>query len=299
MNQPLLHVMIPAYGSSQYLEITLGSAIKNLKPQTLITIIEDPSESSEIEKLAHKYKSRVSYLKNETRLGISGNFNKCLKLSEATFTQICGHDDIILYDPTDQLTSMSVESESYCGTIFASEVLNSSEKNLEVIDRFKRGITPRYKLNSQINSLKFLENLMIGYWAYFPSIVWKTEIAKTFRFDSKYKSAMDLQFLIDLSLNGFEFTVSDQVILMYRRHIKSASTLNTYSGDRFIEEMRCHITVHDFAKTNKKLKLLFLSQIALSVRLNALYGLVNNQLNWFTKIRRAMSIIFLSLYNFK
>ena len=50
MNQPLLHVMIPAYGKSPYLRQTLESAVKHLPLEVPITVIEDPSEEADLEK---------------------------------------------------------------------------------------------------------------------------------------------------------------------------------------------------------------------------------------------------------
>ena len=50
MNQPLLHVVIPAYGKSPYLRQTLESAIKYLPIEVPITVIEDPSGEADLEK---------------------------------------------------------------------------------------------------------------------------------------------------------------------------------------------------------------------------------------------------------
>jgi glycosyltransferase involved in cell wall biosynthesis len=80
MNQPLLHVMIPAYGKSPYLRQTLESAVKHLPLEVPITVIEDPSNESSIENLVKEF-SRVQYVKNSERLGIGGNFNKSIDLS--------------------------------------------------------------------------------------------------------------------------------------------------------------------------------------------------------------------------
>ena len=103
MNQPLLHVMIPAYGESPHLEETLTSACENLSESVLITVLEDPSEVNVIESITSKFKLRVNFQKNNERLGIANNFNKCLELSQGKFTQICGHDDLIIKDPTNIL----------------------------------------------------------------------------------------------------------------------------------------------------------------------------------------------------
>ena len=48
MNQPLLHVMIPAFGKSPYLRQTLESDVKYLHTEVTNNIIEDPSPDSNL-----------------------------------------------------------------------------------------------------------------------------------------------------------------------------------------------------------------------------------------------------------
>ena len=67
MNQPLLHVMIPAFGKSPYLRQTLESAVKYLPVEVPITVIEDPSPDANLESLVKEF-PRVQYVKNSQRL---------------------------------------------------------------------------------------------------------------------------------------------------------------------------------------------------------------------------------------
>jgi glycosyltransferase involved in cell wall biosynthesis len=78
MNQPLLHVIIPAYGKSPYLRQTVESAIKFLPQEVPISVIDDASQEPSIENLVKEY-SRLQYVKNDERLGIGGNFNKSIR----------------------------------------------------------------------------------------------------------------------------------------------------------------------------------------------------------------------------
>ena len=77
MNQPLLHVMIPAFGKSPYLRQTLESAVKYLPIEVPITVIEDPSPDANLESLVKEF-PRVEYLRNSARLGIARHFNECI-----------------------------------------------------------------------------------------------------------------------------------------------------------------------------------------------------------------------------
>ena len=201
MNQPLLHVMIPAYGKSIFLEQTLKAACDNLSSSVLITVIEDPSEENVIEEIVSKFKHRVRYEKNSKRLGIANNFNKCLELSEGTFTQICGHDDLIIKDPTNELLRQLGTEDEKPNVIFSASATHSSSSfTLRLADLAKIVLKPRRKALQHITNKQFLERLMLGYWLYFPAILWRTEVARQYKFDDQFKSAMDLDFLIEMNI---------------------------------------------------------------------------------------------------
>ena len=123
MNQPLLHVMIPAFGESIYLRQTLESAVKHLPPNIPITVIEDPSEAAELEGLVKEF-PRVQYFKNHSRLGIGGNFNKAIEISTGVFTQICGSDDLFFGNPLNDFDSHNKFENEIAALVFGVYVIN-------------------------------------------------------------------------------------------------------------------------------------------------------------------------------
>ena len=292
MSQPLLHVMIPAYGKSPHLEETLISACKNLGDTVLISVVEDPSKINVIKDIVEKFEPRVNYIKNEKRLGIANNFNRCLEISQGVYTQICGHDDLIIKDPTVHLENIVKEGVKASSLVFSAKVLdNSRNKKLKLADLAKYILKPREKTLKKMNNKKFLERLMMGYWIYFPAVLWQTEVSRKYRFDEQFKSAMDLDFFIDMNINKEEFIFKDEVIVAYRRHENSASSQNTISGDRFFEEIKCHRKVANYAKSMKYRKLVFLAKIALSVRANAIITTLFSHLGLKIKISNFKKII--------
>jgi hypothetical protein len=270
MKVPLLHLMIPSYGRSPYLHDTLQSACKNLTSETLITVLEDPSGEDAIQKTVQNFSPRVEYIKNKSRLGVAGNFNMCLKESKGLYTQIIGHDDLVVRDPTNKIFELrAMEDFDTAGIIFSNEIINEQKLIHRLTDFSKLLIRPRLKEEQYINPTKLLESIMIGYWAYFPAIVWKSSTMQKFTFDSRFESAMDLKMLIDLSIAKFKFIYSKDKIVTYRRHNQSVSSLNAIYGGRLKEEIDCHKTVYLFAKKNRLYRLAFFSKLALFVRLNS------------------------------
>ena len=270
MNQPLLHVMIPAYGKSPYLRQTLESAVKHLPLEVPITVIEDSSSESNIENLVKEF-SRVQYTKNNERLGIGGNFNKSIELSTGVFTQICGSDDIFLDNPLKDFDTEKLSQSDISAVGLDVEVINETGKVVKTIpDLVKRILRPSLKKITVFKNDKIFSNLMIGDWLYFPAIFWKTETLKQTKFDGNFHTAMDLDVFIRLLSSDQKMAFIKSKVLGYRRHSQSASSLYAKSIGRFDEELLCHKNALEIARRKNWKTGAFLAQLALTVRLHAI-----------------------------
>ena len=270
MNQPLLHVMIPAYGKSPYLRQTLESAVKHLPLEVPITVIEDPSSESSIESLVKEF-PRVQYQKNNERLGIGGNFNKSIELSTGVFTQICGSDDIFLDNPLKDFDTEKLSQLDIAAVGLDVEVINETGKIVKTIpDLVKRILRPSLKKITVFKNDKIFSNLMIGDWLYFPAIFWKTETLKQTKFDGNFHTAMDLDVFIRLLSSDQKMAFIKSKVLGYRRHSQSASSLYAKSIGRFDEEFLCHKNALEIARRKNWKTGAILAQLALTVRLHAI-----------------------------
>jgi glycosyltransferase involved in cell wall biosynthesis len=270
MNQPLLHVMIPAYGKSPYLRQTLESAVKHLPIEVPITVIEDPSNESSIENLVKEF-SRVQYVKNSERLGIGGNFNKSIELSTGVFTQICGSDDIFLDNPLKDFDKDKLVQSNISAIGLDVEVINETGTVVKTIpDLVKRTLRPSLKKITIFQNDKIFSNLMLGDWLYFPATLWKTETLKQTKFDGNFHTAMDLDVFIRLLSSDQKMAFIKSKVLGYRRHSQSASSLYAKSIGRFDEEFLCHKNAFEIARRKNWRTGAILAQLALTVRLHAI-----------------------------
>ena len=270
MNQPLLHVVIPAYGKSPYLRQTLESAVKHLPLEVPITVIEDPSNESNTENLVKEF-SRVQYLKNNQRLGIGGNFNKSIELSTGVFTQICGSDDIFLDNPLKDFDKEKLTKDNISAVGLDVEVIDDAGKIVKTIpDLAKRILRPSLKKITIFQNDKIFSNLMLGDWLYFPAILWKTDTLKQTKFDGNFHTAMDLDVFIRLLSNDQKMAFIKSKVLGYRRHSQSASSLYAKSIGRFVEEFLCHKNALEIARRKNWKTGAILAQLALTVRLHAI-----------------------------
>ena len=270
MNQPLLHVMIPAYGKSPYLRQTLESAVRYLPLDVPITVIEDLSGESNIESLVKEF-SRIQYVKNNQRLGIGGNFNKSIELSTGVFTQICGSDDIFLDNPLKDFDKEKLTQDNISAVGLDVKVINENGKITKTVpDLVKRTLRPSLNKITIFQNNKIFSNLMLGDWLYFPAILWKTETLKRIKFDSNFHTAMDLDVFIRLLNNDQKLAFIKSKVLGYRRHNQSASSLYAKSTGRFEEEFLCHKNALEIARRKNWKTGAILAQLALTVRLHAI-----------------------------
>ena len=270
MNQPLLHVIIPAFGLSPYLRETLESATRNLPLEIPISVIEDPSDQVNLESLVNDY-PRVQYLKNKSHLGIGGNFNRSMELSTGVFTQICGSDDTFLDNPLSNFDIEKLSDLDIAAVGLDVEIINNIGKKVKTIpDCVKRLLRPTLSNLTIFEQNKIFSSLMLGDWLYFPSILWRTETLKQIKFDSNFHTAMDLDILIRLLNNDKKIAFIKSKVLGYRRHSQSASSLYAKSIGRFDEEFLCHKNALEIARRKNWKTGAILAQLALTVRLHAI-----------------------------
>lgn len=275
MNQLLLHVMIPAYGSSPYLEETLKSIPNEYFKFSKFTVVEDPSDSNNISTIMKNY-PQISYHVNKVRLGIAGNFNKCLELSEGVFTQICGSDDVL----SSKVNFGSVYKQLSDGNdkdiiINKVEIIGKSGlKKLSLTDLVKFIVTP--KKIGKISCKDFMASIALGDWVYFPSIYWKTATFKNLKFSNEFHTAMDLEIFYQSCRKGLTIHIFDSKNLFYRRHKDSASVLYSNDVARFEEEFKCQALGKIIAKEKGWRNVELYLDISLGIRLHILMKFVRS-----------------------
>lgn len=93
---PLIQIIIPAYNVAPFIQATLDSVIKQTFTDWEAIILDDCS-SDDTAKIASKYTnvdSRISFIKNETNLGMIANWNKGISLINAKYFVKLDADDI-------------------------------------------------------------------------------------------------------------------------------------------------------------------------------------------------------------
>jgi glycosyltransferase involved in cell wall biosynthesis len=271
MDEPFLHVFIPAYGRSPYLTDAIESAIDSVLDSTPITVIDDGSPTEDVWKAAQQFQPRVNYIRNETNLGISGNFLNAFKLSSGTFTIVIGSDDRMLpgYEVELRKTLLSFPN----ATVVQPQVIvmNSDGKTcLPLVDRVKATVKGRVSRDYEIKPMALIRKLFIGDFMYFPSISWRTDVLKSANWDLTYKNAVDLDLLFKLSLASEPFVFQVAKTFKYRRHSESVSSVLAQEETRLREELAAHWMAANLLPEYSTFSTKLLANLAPTVRIHAM-----------------------------
>lgn len=282
-------IVVAAYGESPYLEGTLRSIVKAVPLRTRVTVLDDATPDGAVENIVKTFFPRVAYHKNQKNLGVSGSFNKAMRLSRSRYTVLCGPDDILLPD-AGMVYRIAVEEHDGTAVIQPGvRTIDSQGNDCDPVgDKIKRRLTPKWGEHS---GKKVAESLLAGNWTYNPSLAWRTDLVDTIPFDEGLHTAMDLDRLLKVVFAGETVTVVDMPAFGYRRHEHSVSSVNS-GKKRLAEELKIHARAYGEAKKRRWWKAATMAQFAPTARLNGMVAIVESDSPTAQDKAKAFSTVF-------
>ena len=214
---------------------------------------------------------RIRFVRNKKNLGISETFNRCIKLSRADFLVIMGHDDVL--EP-----GFVAQAERLCEKFPDAAIIQPGVSVIQsdgapvwsLVDFFKRVISAAHPRDVPLQGEALLRSLMIGNWAYFPSLIWQREALENYRFRTDLSICQDLHLIAMIISDGGSMILNSQPVFRYRRHSMSQSALAAKSGEIFAEERILYQELaSEFARKGMR-SAAFLARVHLFSRLSAL-----------------------------
>ncbi|MFF3086686.1 glycosyltransferase family 2 protein [Streptomyces nojiriensis] len=233
--------MLPYYGDVQQMQDAVRSVLAQTDRDFRLVVIDDGKEPDVPGWFAQLADDRVHYTRNEQNLGITKNFQKCVRLSEADHVVIMGCDDLL----------HPHYLETVRGIIGAHPGIGMVQPGVEVIDgdgqvtagladnTKKRLYAPRVKGRRLMAGEELAASVLRGNWLYFPSIAWRGEALRKVNFRDDYSVIQDLALVVDLLEDGEQMVIDNSTtVFQYRRHAVSESSVQAFSGTRFAEAER-------------------------------------------------------------
>lgn len=235
-----IDVLLPFYGDVGFLKTATESVLSQDFPEWRLLVLDDAYDDPEPERwFASLTDPRVTYLRNETNLGASGNFRKALSLAEAPMMVVMGADDVMLPSYLSRVAAALAAYPDASVVQPGVQVIDEYGRPFfPLTDRVKSLLAPRPGAELVIREQDMAASLLHGGWHYFPSLAWRTEEVQRLGFRPEYDVVQDLALLLDIAVSGRSMVLVEETVFQYRRHSGSDSSVRAADGRRFAEEKR-------------------------------------------------------------
>ena len=205
-------IFIPVKNGASFIGRAISSILSQ-NTQDIILLISDNCSTDDTQNIVNNFSksdSRIIYHRQESDLGLVGNFSFCLKNIFTEFASFLSHDDFYRYDYT---------LESALKVLLKSSEIAAVYSNIAYVDRndkiiFKRIFGyPKVMESEQI----FRKSLIRTRNLYGIPILMRTERFKNYVYDQRLSYISDLELSYFSSINSYIYFLDD-IHVAYRLH---------------------------------------------------------------------------------
>jgi len=274
---PLIDIVLPYWGAPEHLYTAVASVREQHDPAWRLTVIDDAYPSDDVPRhFADLDDDRVRYLRNDSNLGITANFQRAADLAEAPLTVFLGSDDRLEPDYVARIRQAADAHSDVDVFAPAVRVIDEQGRRYEPLaDRVKRILTPRTTAGPvRFDGEAMVSTLSRGNWLYWPSLAIRTKRVKSIPFRLDLPIILDMAFLLDIAFDGGSLLyLNGPPMFEYRRHRSSLSQKAIIDGVRFRDEARFHHEIAQRAQRAGWRSAAFWARLRPSSRLHAAVSL--------------------------
>lgn len=230
--------MLPFWGRPDHFRIAVESVLAQSDPDWILTIVDDVYPDTAPGEWARSLgDARIRYIRNETNLGVSKNYLKCVSLMEGEYSVMFGCDDVMLPGYVARAGELIAQFPGAAVIQPGVEVIDEDGRVfLPLVDRIKALYRFRGRGARQFAGEQLAANLLRGNWTYFPALLWRVDLLRKHGFHAELDVVQDLIMLLDIAADDGSLVLDDRVVFQYRRHQSSVSSAMAADGSRFAQE---------------------------------------------------------------
>ena len=138
MNDVLVSICIPVYNGEQTIATTMESVLSQTYKNIEIIVVDNCSDDRTAEIVAGFKDQRIRYYRNETNLGMVGNWNKCIDYITGEYVLFVCADDLLHKDSVYKKAKVLSSKEDTSIVFSASNIINHDGKILMHRHTFKK-----------------------------------------------------------------------------------------------------------------------------------------------------------------
>lgn len=211
-NTPKVTVCIPVFNGEAFIGDTLEALLQQDYESYEVIVIDNASEDKTREIVKNFEDRGVRLLVNEKNLGMTGNFNECLKHAEGDYVQILCSDDRLANDCLKKKVAALEANPSCVMCVSATEIRDDDGKVRMVRRSFSRDMMIK---GSDMIKKSFRKRNLYGE----PSnvLIRTSAISDGTGFDPQMYYAVDWEFWLRLSLKGDVYYINEPLAAFYMR----------------------------------------------------------------------------------
>ena len=233
-----LDILVPFWGDPALLRDTVASVRAQTTDEWRLTVVDDayPDES-----VAAWFDTlddpRITYVRNETNIGIVANFRRCVALATQERMVLLGCDDLL--HPNYVAVVLAAHGATPDAAIIQPgvDVIDQAGRPAKSLaDAVKARMAGPRPTRKVLSGEALAVSLLRGNWLYWPSLAFRLDVIRQYDFRDEFPIVLDLAIIMDMVFDGHSLVVDPTVCFSYRRHTASLSSSALAEGSRFRED---------------------------------------------------------------
>lgn len=197
-------ICIPNYNYGKYIGETIRSILNQTYRNFELIIVDDASTDNSLEVINSFSDPRISVYENESNIGITANWNRCLEYASGEYIAIFHSDDIYHEEIIEhEVNLLSSENVHIAGTRATSN-MNMLPKQIDM----------KYSLYPPLEFIKFL---FVGNTLVCPSVMIKRECYENIgKYNETFLFAEDQEFYLRAAVK-YGFAKIENILMLYRQ----------------------------------------------------------------------------------
>lgn len=266
---------VPYYSAPEYLREALASLCNQTHLNWEAVVVDDASPEPIADLITELNDRRITYVRNDTNLGLAANWNKALGLTTAPLVCILHSDDLLEpnYAST-MIELLTATPEATAGHCRVSIIGADGLPRRTLTDAVKRIIQPKAKGLVVSAGEDGLASMLRGSWIYCPTLCFRRSQLPSVPFDNSWRFMLDFDLIARIFLNGQQLIGTTSKLYRYRRHDAAQTRVLTNELTRFEEELSFYAQMYRAAKERRWLTAQRHAQRATVIRLHLLLQVV-------------------------
>jgi glycosyltransferase involved in cell wall biosynthesis len=228
---------VPFYRDHAYLTRTLASVLAQTDQAWEAVVCDDGSDAATAEVVESTGGGRIRYLRNPERLGLAGNFNRCIDVAETSLVCVLHADDELEPEYTATFREAATRHPRAAALFCRARIIDAESRPVfSLVDGVKRWIDPSRDSEVTLESEAGIRALLRGNFIMAPTLCFRKSVLRDRRFPEEFGFILDLMLTSRLLLEGETLVGLPATCYRYRRHESSETSRLTRSQLRFREE---------------------------------------------------------------